>query len=306
MTITLISHKDCLLHDPGQWHPESSKRLQAISQKLSASNFVDHIIHEEAPMATHEQLLYVHDEDYIDSIFQMAPKEERINLDADTAMNPHTLSAALRAAGAVIKGVDLVMTHKSQHVFCNIRPPGHHAERGKAMGFCFFNNLAIGVAHALAHYHLKRIAIVDFDVHRGNGTEDIFQNNKRVLICSSYEFFLYPYHLAQPNADNIIYIPLSPGSAGSEFRKEVTKYGLHEIEAFEPELIFFSAGFDGHKNDTISSLKLTEEDYYWITKQVKQIADRYSQGRIISVLEGGYALDVLGDCVAAHLQALIE
>ncbi len=221
-------------------------------------------------------------------------------------MNSHTLAAALHAAGAVVKAVDLVLTHKTNTVFCNVRPPGHHAEHDAAMGFCFFNNIAVGVAHALNKYHLKRIAIVDFDVHRGNGTEDIFKHNKKVLICSSYEFFLYPHHLPQPNADNIIYIPLEPGSTGKEFRAELSLYGMNKLDEFSPELIFFSAGFDGHKNDNISNLKLTESDYYWVTQQVKEIADRHCQGRIISVLEGGYALDVLGECVLSHLKGLSE
>jgi acetoin utilization deacetylase AcuC-like enzyme len=305
MTITLISHPECVQHDPGPWHPESPMRLHAINERLIDSGFGERLVHVEAPQATREQLLYVHDKKYIDSIFQSAPKEGRVSIDADTVMNSHTLSAALRAAGAVVKGVDLVLNNNTNSVFCNVRPPGHHAEQEAAMGFCFFNNIAIGVAHALNKYHLKRIAIVDFDVHRGNGTENIFKHNKKVLICSSYEFFLYPHHISQPNADNIIYIPLEPGSSGKEFRREISRYGLTKIDEFAPELIFFSAGFDAHKNDSISSLKLNESDYYWVTKQVKEIADRHCQGRIISVLEGGYALDVLGECVLAHLKGLL-
>ena len=303
MTIAIITHPDCLLHDTGFEHPECPERLQIVSNELANAGFEFITSYKQA---TREQLCRVHDERYIDRLFQLAPQQELIYLDPDTVMSPHTLSAALYAAGAVIKGVDLLMSDSQvDAVFCNIRPPGHHAERARAMGFCFFNNLAVGVAHAIEHYHMKRVAIVDFDVHRGNGTEDIFQNNKKILICSIYEQYLYPVDKPITNAKNIINIPLTAGATGREFRAEIIQNGLDKINEFKPEMIFISAGFDGHEKDTISNLNLTEFDYLWITQQIKQLANKYSQGRIVSVLEGGYALDVLGQCVVAHVKGLI-
>ena len=306
MTVALISHPDCLLHDTGFGHPECSQRLQVILNALARSDLVPFLQAEIAPQATREQLQRVHDKQYIDALFHCAPSEGLINLDPDTVMSPHTLAAAQYAAGAVIRGVDLVLSDSQiKAAFCNIRPPGHHAERAHAMGFCFFNNLAVGVAHALEHHHLKRVAIVEFDVHRGNGTEDIFQNNNQVLICSIYEQFLFPLDDPSNHIKNIINIPLTAGSTGSEFRAEITQHGIDKINAFKPEMIFISAGFDGHERDNISNLNLTEADYLWITQQVKQIADKYCQGRIVSVLEGGYALDIIGQCVVAHVRGLL-
>ena len=305
MTVAYVSHPDCLLHDAGAGHPECSQRLQVIFDALVHSDSLSILQYEKAPKVTREQLLRVHDEHYINAIFKCAPSHGFVHLDPDTVMSPHTLSAALHAAGAAIKAVDLVLSNSQiKAAFCNIRPPGHHAERARAMGFSFFNNLAVGVAHALEHHHLKRVAIVDFDVHRGNGTEDIFQNNKKVIICSIYEQFLFPEDEPSKDIKNIINIPLAAGSTGREFRAEITQFGLDKMNAFKPEMIFISAGFDGHQRDSISNLNLTEFDYLWITQQIKHIADNYSQGRIVSVLEGGYALDVLGSCVAAHVKGL--
>lgn len=304
MTITIISHPECLLHDPGFGHPESSKRLQVISQCLAASDLQEKLHYEEASEATIEQLLRVHDEHYIDEIFELSNTKDFVDIDPDTIMNGHTLSAALKAAGAVVQGVDLVLANKTNIVFCNIRPPGHHAERAQAMGFCFFNNVAVGVAHALEHHKLKRVAIIDFDAHRGNGTDDIFQNNNHVLVCSIFEELLYPGD-EPPHVSNIINVPLPSGATGREFRAEITQHALEKINAFKPELIFFSAGFDGHQQDMMSNLNLTEADYLWISHQIKSIADEHSKGRIVSALEGGYALSVLGQCVVAHLKGII-
>ncbi len=220
-------------------------------------------------------------------------------------MSPHTFSASLRAAGAVVKAVDLLISNQAKSAFCNVRPPGHHAERNRAMGFCFFNNIAVGVAHALDAHKLNRIAIIDFDAHRGNGTEAIFSNNKQVLICSIYEETLYPFDMPG-KAKNIINIPLPSGATGREFRSEITQHGLEKLNAFEPQMIFFSAGFDGHVQDTISNLNLTEFDYLWLTRQIKQIAQIHSQGQMVSVLEGGYALTSLGQCVLAHVKGLMS
>lgn len=305
MTIAVITHTDCLLHNPGKMHPECTERLQVIADQFIASGLDSILKHVDAPLVTREQLARVHTTEYMDRLFQYVPSQGQINLDSDTVMDSHTLSAALRAAGAVVKGVDLVMSNTVSSVFCNVRPPGHHAESARAMGFCFFNNVAVGVAHALAHHHLQRVAIIDFDAHQGNGTEEIFKHNKKVLVCSLYESHLYPFCDATMNAPNIIDIPLAAGATGREFRAEMVQHGLERLLDFKPELLFISAGFDGHQQDELSSLNLTEQDYFWITQQVKHIADNCCQGRIVSVLEGGYALSSLGRCVKAHLNALL-
>lgn len=304
MTI-ILSHTDCLLHNAEIQHPECPERLNVITQALASSEFRNNLSYEEAPLATNEQLYRAHDKQYIDHLLSLAPKEEFIAIDADTIITSHTFSAALRAAGAVVKAVDLLMSNEAKSAFCNVRPPGHHAEHNRAMGFCFFNNLAIGVAHALYFHKLKRIAIIDFDAHRGNGTEDIFFNNKQVLICSIYEDNLYPFDPPKP-AKNIINIPLPSGATGREFRSEITQNGLDKIDAFKPQMVFFSAGFDGHIQDTISNLNLTEFDYLWLTQQIKRIAETHSQGKMISVLEGGYHLPSLGHCVVAHVKGLMD
>lgn len=303
MTV-IISHPECLLHNATLQHPECSERLNVISKALASADFAADLNYEEAPIVTLEQLYRVHDKKYVDYLLQISPKEGLVYIDSDTIMSPATLSAAMRAAGAVVKAVDLLISNREKTAFCNVRPPGHHAEQDRAMGFCFFNNIAVGVAHAISVYKLKRIAIIDFDAHRGNGTEAIFFNNKKVLICSSYEESIYPFDAPQ-KAKNIINIPLSSGATGREFRSEITQYGLDQLNAFKPEMIFFSAGFDGHTQDKLTNLNLTEFDYLWLTQQIKQIADAHSFGRMISVLEGGYALNSLGKCVVAHIKGLM-
>lgn len=304
MTV-IISHPDCLLHNSEVQHPECPDRLRVISKALSSAGLDNHLSYEEAPLATLEHLYRIHDKKYIDDLLKLNPKEGTINLDPDTIITPHTFPAALRAAGSVVKAVDLLMSHQEKSAFCNLRPPGHHAEHNRAMGFCFFNNLAIGVAHALHVYKLKRIAIIDFDAHRGNGTEDIFFNNKQVMICSIYEENLYPFDVPR-QANNIINVPLTAGATGREFRSEITQHGLEMIDAFKPQMVFFSAGFDGHTQDTISNLNLTEFDYLWLTQQIKRIAKAHSQGKMVSVLEGGYDLASLGQCVVAHIKGLMD
>lgn len=302
--IAYISHPDCQKHNMGPGHPESPARLIAIDNALAASDIHTLLQRYEAPLVTREQLLRVHDADYVDAIFKLSPAKGLTYLDSDTAMNPHSLTAALRAAGAVILAVDLVMKAKSKTAFCCVRPPGHHAERARAMGFCFFNNVAVGVMHALEHYKIKRVAIVDFDVHHGNGTEDIFRLESRVLLCSSFQSPFYPMSGADTKSDHIINLPLPAGTSGKEFRTAVTNHWLEKLETFHPELIFFSAGFDGHKEDTMANFFLIEEDYSWITEKVRSIAEKYCKGRMISILEGGYALNALGRSVVAHLRAM--
>lgn len=303
--IAIISHPDCLLHNATLSHIECPDRIRVIANALQQSELNTWLQYIEAPLVTDEQLLRVHTQEYIHDLLNRSPKEKEIYLDPDTVLGVHTLLAARRAAGAVVKAVDMVMTNEIDQVFCNIRPPGHHAEHNRAMGFCFFNNIAVGVAHALQIYKVKRIAILDFDAHRGNGTEDIFYKNQKVLIYSIYEEHLYPFN-APLTAPNIIHVPLSSGTASQEFRMEIMQYGLDKINAFKPQLIFISAGFDGYQQDTISNLYLTELDYFWITQQIKSIAIKHCDNRIISVLEGGYALEGLGKCVLAHLRGLLE
>lgn len=306
MTIGIISHPDCMLHDMGSIHPEQPGRLRVIKEALSTSGLKADLRMYEAPLATRQQLERVHDVDYVDQVFSASPARGLVSLDADTWMNPHTLKAALRAAGAVILGVDLVMSGEVQSVFCNVRPPGHHAERSHAMGFCFFNNVAVGVAYALEQYQLKRVAIIDFDAHHGNGTEDIFAKDNRVLFCSSFQHPFYPFSGAETKSQHIINIPLPLGATGKVFRDKVAGQWLERLREFQPEMIFISAGFDAHAKEHLSNISLHEEDYAWVTQKIKAIADEVCQGRIVSVLEGGYALEVLGRCVVAHVGALIN
>ncbi|MDX2417118.1 MAG: histone deacetylase family protein [Xanthomonadales bacterium] len=303
--MALISHPDCALHEMGPQHPESPARLSAIQDQLLSSGLDLVLQHHDAPLASREQLCRVHDPDYVEHIFLTAPEEGHIWLDPDTCMNPHSLSAALRAAGAVVLGVDLVMSGQANAAFCNVRPPGHHAEHNKAMGFCIFNNIAVGAAHALQAYKLERVAIVDFDVHHGNGTEDIFRDVPEILLCSTFQHPFYPHTGSNVVSEHIINVPLPAGADGQVFRAAVESHWLPRLEKFQPELILISAGFDGHVEDDMANLNLVEQDFAWVTREIKTIADKYAKGRIVSALEGGYALSALGRSVAAHLNALL-
>ena len=304
MQTAYISHPLCLKHDMGAHHPESPARIHAVEDQLIASGLLHYLQHHDAPAATREQLMRVHDPDYIDSIESSVPSQGFIHLDGDTAMNPFSYQAALRAAGAVVLGVDLVMGNKVENAFCNIRPPGHHAERSRAMGFCIFNNIAVGAAHALTHHGLQRVAIADFDVHHGNGTEEIFYGEPRVMLCSTFQHPFYPYAGADSSNDHIINVPLAAGTGGDEFRTAVTQHWLPALERFQPEFLLISAGFDAHRDDDMAALKLTEADYAWVTEQLKHIAGKYSHGRIVSALEGGYELHALGRSALAHIKVL--
>lgn len=299
-----ISHPLCLKHDMGAHHPECPARIHAIEDQLIASGLFGYLQHHHAPEATREQLLRVHAATYLDDIAAAASKEGMVALDGDTLMSPFTYPAALRAAGAVVMGVDLVMAGLAENAFCNIRPPGHHAERGKAMGFCIFNNIAVGAAHALAQHGLKRVAIVDFDVHHGNGTEEIFATDQRIMLCSTFQHPFYPYSGADSADNHLINVPLRAGSGGTEFRAAVTEHWMPALEQFKPEFILVSAGFDAHRDDDMSSLGLVEADYAWVTEQVKNIAAQYAAGRIVSALEGGYELHALGRSATAHIKQL--
>ncbi|MDD2915115.1 MAG: histone deacetylase family protein [Gallionella sp.] len=304
MQTAYISHPLCLKHDMGTHHPECPARIHAIEDRLIASGLLDYLQRHDAPEATREQLLRVHEAGYIDSIQSAVPQHGIVQIDGDTAMNPFSYQAALRAAGAVVEGVDLVMAGKVENAFCNIRPPGHHAERARAMGFCLFNNVAVGAAHALAQHGLRRVAIADFDVHHGNGTENIFYAEPRVMLCSTFQHPFYPYCGAESGNDHIINVPLAAGSGGEAFRVAVTQQWLPALERFQPEFLLISAGFDAHRDDDMAMLGLVEADYAWVTEELKRVAAKYAHGRIVSVLEGGYELPALGRSVFAHLKVL--
>ncbi|NBC49160.1 MAG: histone deacetylase family protein [Gammaproteobacteria bacterium] len=307
MNPAFITHQDCLEHQMGAHHVEVPERLHAISDRLIAAGMEMLVTHYDAPKASREQLLAVHEPGYVDMLFEAAPSVDDVLVwvDGDTAMSRGTIDAALRAAGAATLAVDLVMSDRHHAAFCAVRPPGHHAERARSMGFCFFNNVAIAAAHALSEHGLARIAIVDFDVHHGNGTEDIVAGDERILFCSSFQHPFYPGSGTGPTADNVINIPLPARTNGEAFRAAMTEHCLPRLEAFAPELILISAGFDGHAEDDMAHFLLREPDYAWITARLREIAVRHAHERIVSCLEGGYNLSALGRSVAVHIDELI-
>jgi len=304
MPTAFIHHADCLRHDMGAHHPECPERLGAVEDQLIASGLMVGLEIHEAPLALREQLERVHAPEYVSMLATVAPEHGIVHLDPDTAMNAYTHQAALRAAGAAILATDLVADGTAENAFCNVRPPGHHAERHRAMGFCFFNNVAVAAAHALDVHGLERVAIVDFDVHHGNGTEDIFRDDPRVLMVSTFQHPFYPYSGVEGRSERMVNVPLAARSTGREFRAAVEVHWLPALEAFEPRMIFVSAGFDAHRDDDMAGLGLVEADYAWVTARLMEVADRHAAGRIVSTLEGGYELHALGRSVAAHLRVL--
>jgi acetoin utilization deacetylase AcuC-like enzyme len=288
----------------GAHHPESPQRLGAIGDQLIASGLDAQLAHYEAPLATDEQLVRVHPMDYVRAIRDAAPSRGSVHLDPDTAMNPYTLSAALRAAGAAVLATDLVMKNSVRAAFASVRPPGHHACRARPMGFCIFNNVAVAAKHALEAHGLERVAVIDFDVHHGNGTEDIFEGDPQVLMASIFQHPFYPYSGTEDPASNMFNVPLAAGSGGRELRQAVNEVWLPALDDFRPELVLFSAGFDAHAEDDMAMLRFVDSDYAWVTQQVKAVADRHADGRIVSVLEGGYSLPALGRSAVQHLRVL--
>jgi acetoin utilization deacetylase AcuC-like enzyme len=306
MSIAIISHSDCVEHGAGILHPETGKRLSAIQNTLLESQLEPNLNFYEAPLADRNEIYRVHDTNYVDSIFNLAPKEGVIWLDPDTFMTPASLNAALRAAGANVLAVDLLMNNEVSQVFCNVRPPGHHAEYDQAMGFCLFNNIAVAAAYAQEKYKLERIAIIDFDVHHGNGTEDIFCNEPNILFCSLFQHPFYPFKGSDTQIDHIVNVLIPAGTDGAEYRKLFTSKCIPPIEAFEPELMLVSAGFDAHIEDELAGLCLTEKDYAWLGKEIKNIANKYCDGKISFTLEGGYSLPALSRSVLALLNKLLD
>jgi len=288
----------------GPYHPECPERLDAVHDRLISSGLDALIEHHLAPEATRAQLARVHAAHYIDEIEAASPDSGVHYLDPDTALNAHSLSAARHGAGALILATDLVVSRTRSTAFCAVRPPGHHATRDRAMGFCLFNNVAVGVAHALEHHGLARAAVVDFDVHHGNGTEDIFAGDDRVIMTGTFQYPLYPYTGVEPLGPNMHNVPLAPGSGSEAFRKAFVDVCLPALEAHRPEMIFVSAGFDAHREDPLANLQLTDDDYGWVTTRIVEVAARHAAGRVVSTLEGGYALSALGRSANAHVRAL--
>lgn len=304
MKTAYITHPACLKHDMGFGHPETPARIHAVEDRLIASGLMPLLDHHEATLATREHLQRVHDPDYISAIVATSPAQGMLYLDDDTVMNPHSLNAALYAAGSAVQAVDLVMSGACANAFCNIRPPGHHAFPARSAGFCIFNNVAIAARHAIAHHGLQRVAIIDFDVHHGDGTEAIFRNDRQVLMCSTFRHPFYPFTGADSGNDHIVNVPLAEGTDGERFRAAVEQRWLPVLHAFQPQFVCISAGFDAHREDDMGGLALREADYAWVTAHIMDIASRYAEGRIVSVLEGGYALSALGRSAHAHIKTL--
>ena len=305
MTTGYITHPDFLKHEMGSHHPECPERIQAINDQLIRSGVDRFLHHLDAPLATEEQLELVHSSEHIAFVKERSPASGYFMLDGDTIMNPHTWRACLRAAGAAIAGVDAVMKGEVENVFCAVRPPGHHAEPTRSMGFCVFDNVAVAARYAMKEYGIERVAIIDFDVHHGNGTEAAFLDDAQVLMCSFFQHPFYPYS-GTDIAPNMVNIPLPASTRGDVVRSTVEEQWLPRLREFEPQLIIISDGFDAHREDDLGQLCLVEDDYVWITKCLKEVADQYAQGRIVSCLEGGYNLSALGRSVVAHVKALAD
>lgn len=308
MTTAYYTHPDCRAHDMGRGHPECPQRLDAIEDHLLATGLDVALDRRDAPLAEVTDIELAHSAGYVTELYDFLARIEESGepraLDPDTSAGVGTYKAVLRAAGAAVAATDAVIDGSAENAFCAIRPPGHHATRGQAMGFCFFNSVAIAARHAIDVRGLKRVAIVDFDVHHGNGTEDIIAGDDRVLMVSFFQHPLYPYSGAVPKGTNMVNLPIPPYTRGSEIRPLIEQNWIPALDAFRPEMIFVSAGFDAHREDDLGQLGLVEADYEWITRQLKAVALRHAKGRIVSCLEGGYNLSALARSVAAHLRVL--
>ena len=310
MSTAFYSHAECRLHDMGPGHPECPQRLDAISDHLLATGLDIALDFRDAPLATLDQVERAHAAGYVlklkDFLEQVQASGEPRALDPDTIACAGTWKAALRAAGAAVAATDAVIDGNVSNAFCAVRPPGHHATRDETMGFCFFNNVAVAARHALDVRGIERVAIIDFYVHHGNGTEDIVAGDERILMCSFFQHPLYPYNGAVPKGTNMVNVPIPPYTRGPEIRDTIQSMWVPALEAFRPQMLFISAGFDAHREDDLGQLGLVEADYEWITQLLKGIAERHAGGRIVSCLEGGYSLSALARSVAAHLRVLAE
>ncbi len=306
MQTAFISHPACHKHNAGADHPENNCRLDAIQDYLILHGLFELLDLHDAPRISQKQLLKVHPSDYLDNLHQQLPSCGHHPIDSDTVISPESLDAALHAAGAGILAVDLVMQQKASNAFCCIRPPGHHAGRQQAMGFCLLNNIALAASHALSQYQLQRIAIIDFDAHHGNGTEEIFADNAQVMLCSLFQHPFYPFTGTDKVRDGIINIPLAAYSTGRQLREAALEHWLPALRRFQPELLLLSAGFDGHQDDDMTQLLFNHHDYIWLTREIKQLARQSAAGRIVSILEGGYDLDALALSAGEHIRGLME
>jgi len=310
MATAYYSHPDCAGHDMGAGHPECPQRLGAIHDFLLATGLDVALAHRDAPLVDLADVALAHDQLYIadlsEALAQVETSGEARALDPDTVAGPGTWRAVQRAAGAAVAATDAVIDGEVDNAFCAVRPPGHHATRHETMGFCFFNNVAVAARHALDRRGLARVAIVDFDVHHGNGTEDIVAGDDRILMVSFFQHPLYPGSGAVPKGSNMVNVPVPPGTRGEAIRNVVDAQWIPRLDEFKPQMIFISAGFDAHREDDLGQMGLVDADYGWITRRIKQVADRHAQGRIVSCLEGGYALGALARSVAAHLRALAD
>ncbi len=307
MTTLLVTHPACRAHEPGSYHPERPARLEAIAAALGEEEF-EGLERREAPIADLAAVARAHSADYVQRILDAVPDEGLMMLDGDTVMSPGSGEAALRAAGAVLSAVDAVIAGEVDNAFCAVRPPGHHAEPDRPMGFCLFNNAALAALHAVEHHGLSRAAVVDFDVHHGNGTQACFWDRDNVFFASSHQMPLYPGSGAaseRGSKGTILNVPLNPGDGSAAFRLAWSERILPALAAFAPELIVISAGFDAHKSDPLANLALETSDYSWVTAEIAKVADRCAGGRLVSTLEGGYDLEALAVSAAAHVGALM-
>jgi acetoin utilization deacetylase AcuC-like enzyme len=307
MSTILYTHKSAAEHDTGYGHPERSDRIRSVWRALEVSGF-DGLDRRDAPEAAVAQIARIHREDYVAALLDAVPQQGYVRIDPDTTMSPASGDAALHAVGAVVAAVDAVVGGEATNAFCAMRPPGHHAEPGRGMGFCLFNNVAIGAAHARHAHGIDRVAIVDFDVHHGNGTQAAFWSDPSVLFASSHEYPFYPGTGAEDEVGqgNIFNVPLASGAGGVEFRRGMERIVLPALERFAPGLIIISAGFDAHARDPLASIRLDDEDFAWITRKLVDIAGELCDGRIVSSLEGGYDLDALSTSVSAHVTELLK
>ncbi|PVY75493.1 acetoin utilization deacetylase AcuC-like enzyme [Tamilnaduibacter salinus] len=304
MSTAFFHHDDFEKHDMGAGHPESPERLRAIIAHLADLGLNETLDWVRPEEATRDQLRLVHPESYLHQLDMMAPTQGRVFTDPDTAMTPHTLRAARLAAGANVEAVDMVLSGQATNAFVAARPPGHHAERTRSMGFCFYNNIAIAARHALGFHGLQRIAIVDFDVHQGNGTVDAVQGDERILMCSSFQHPFYPHSHAGAVAENIVNVPISAGTTAADYREQVEQRWLTALNDFQPQLVLISAGFDAHQSDPLAELSLTVDDYRWLTSLLLRVAAEHAGNRLVATLEGGYDLEALAECAGAHIEQL--